>query len=44
MTTLCTFMVLETIEYYKSEGSNVYIMLLDASKVFDRVNYVKLFD
>ena len=37
-------MVLETIEYYKSNGSNVHVMLLDASKAFDRVNYIKLFE
>ena len=37
-------MVLETIEYYKSKGSNVHVMLLDASKAFDRVNYIKLFE
>ena len=43
-TTMCTFMVLETIEYYKSNGSNVHVMLLDASKAFDRVNYIKLFE
>ena len=43
-TTMCTFMVSETIEYYKSKGSNVHVMLLDASKAFDRVNYIKLFE
>ena len=43
-TTMCTFMVMETIEYYKSKGSNVHVMLLDASKAFDRVNYIKLFE
>ena len=43
-TTMCAFMVLETIEYYKRNGSNVHVMLLDASKAFDRVNYVKLFE
>ena len=43
-TTMCTFMVLETISYYKSRGSNVHMLLLDASKAFDRVNYIKLFD
>ena len=43
-TTMCTFMVLETIEYYKSKGSNVHALLLDASKAFDRVNYIKLFN
>ena len=43
-TTMCTFTVLNTIEYYKSKGSNVHVLLLDASKAFDRVNYIKLFD
>ena len=43
-TTMCTFMVLETIEYYKSKGSKVHVLLLDASKAFGRVNYIKLFD
>ena len=37
-------MVLETIAYYKSRGSKVHIVLLDASKAFDRVDYIKLFD
>ena len=41
---MCTFMVLETFEYYKSKGSNVHVLLLDASKAFDRVNFIKLFD
>ena len=43
-TTMCTFMALESIEHYKSNGSNVHALLLDASKAFDRVNYIKLFD
>ena len=43
-TTMCTFMALETIEYYKNNGSNVHTLLLDASKAFDRVNYIKLFN
>ena len=43
-TTLCTFMVMETIQYYCSRGSNVYALLLDATKAFDKVNYNKLFD
>ena len=41
---MCTFAVVETIEYYKSNGSNVHVLLLDASKAFDRVNYIKLFE
>ena len=43
-TTMCTFMALETIEHYKSNGGNVHTLLLDASKAFDRVDYIKLFD
>ena len=42
-TSMCSFMVLETIEYYKSKGSSVHVLLLDASKAFDRVDYIKLF-
>ena len=42
-TTMCTFMTLETIEYYTSKASNVHVLLLDASKAFDRVDYIKLF-
>ena len=41
---MCTFMVLETIEYYRNNGGNVHAILLDASKAFDRVNYTKLFE
>ena len=40
-TTMCTFAVMETIEYYKKNGSNVHVLLLDASNAFDRVNYIK---
>ena len=43
-TTMCTFMTVETIEYYTGNGSNVHALLLDASKAFDRVNYIKLFN
>ncbi len=42
-TSLCTAMVQETISYYVHNGSNVYGLMLDASKTFDRVNYCKLF-
>ena len=37
-TTMCTFMVLETIQYFRSKGSNVNVLLLDALKAFNRVN------
>ena len=31
---------METIEYYTENGSDCYLLLLDASKAFDRVEYV----
>ena len=43
-TSQCTFVVNETIQYYINGGSNVYTMMLDASKAFDRVQYFKLFN
>ena len=43
-TTLCTSMVQETIAYFNHEDSDVYGLLLDASKAFDRVRYIKLFE
>ncbi len=42
-TSLCTSMVQETVSYYVHNGTNVYGLLLDASKAYDRVNYCKLF-
>ena len=32
-----------TISYYNANGSNVYALMLDASKAFDRVKFSKLF-
>ena len=43
-TTMCTFMALETIERYTNNGNDVHVVLLDASKAFDRVDYLKLFN
>ena len=43
-TGLCTCMVQETVNYFVSNKTNVYGLLLDASKAFDRINYVKLFE
>ncbi|MEE4247180.1 MAG: reverse transcriptase family protein [Kangiellaceae bacterium] len=43
-TTQCTFVLNETIQYYLNGRSNVHVMLLDASKAFDRVEFVKLFE
>ncbi len=42
-TTQCTFVLEEVIDYYVRNGSSVFMVLLDASKAFDRVQYVKLF-
>ena len=42
-TSLCTSMMQETVSYFVSKKNNVYGLLLDASKAFDRISYVKLF-
>ena len=42
-TTQCTFVLQEIINFYANRGSSVYVTLLDASRAFDRVNYVRLF-
>ena len=42
-TTQCTFVTNETIQYYNSNGSDVHAILLDATKAFDRVQYITLF-
>ena len=36
-------MAKELVQYYTNSQSSVYSILLDASKAFDRVKYVKLF-
>ena len=42
-TTHCSFVLNEIIRYYKINKNDVYVMMLDASKAFDRVEYVRLF-
>ncbi len=42
-TNQCTFVVNEVIQYYMNNNTNVLVTLLDASKAFDRVEYIKLF-
>ena len=42
-TTHCTYVMMETISHYNANCSNVYALMLDASKAFDRVNYCELF-
>ena len=39
----CSLVFKETIQYYTNEHSNVYSVLIDATKAFDRVNFCKLF-
>ena len=41
---MCTFALNETISYYMNNDSQVYVLFLDASKAFDRINYIKLFN
>ena len=43
-TTICTMLVKETLNYYHTNGSDVYCVLLDATKAFDRVNFRKLLE
>ena len=33
---------LETVNYFRRNNTDVYVLLLDASQAFDQVNYVKL--
>ena len=42
-TTLATFVLKETIDFYTKQGSPVYVCFLDASKAFDRICHSKLF-
>ena len=39
----CPFLINEVIQYYQNNNSPVYYTMLDASKAFDRVNYIRLF-
>ena len=41
-TTLCSFILNQTIQYYNNLDSDVYALFLDASKAFDRVRLDKL--
>ena len=42
-TVICTSLMLETIDYYVENNTDCYLLLLNASKAFDGVEYVKLF-
>ena len=43
-TIMCYTLLVETIEYYVFNNSSVYVLLIDASKAFDRLCHSKLFD
>ena len=42
-TTQCTFVLNEVVSYYNDRDTPVFVTLLDATKAFDRVHYVKVF-
>ena len=42
-TTHCTFALNEVVDYYSRQGSSVFVALLDASRAFDQVHYIRLF-
>ena len=41
---MCIFALQQIVDYYQSLNSPVYICYLDASKAFDRLNYLCLFN
>ena len=43
-TIMCSTLLVETVEYYVSNNSSVYVLLIDASKAFDRLCHSNLFD
>ena len=42
-TSMCTWLAVETIEYYQHHGTNVYGCVMDMTKAFDNVNHSVLF-
>ena len=40
---MCTLILKESIEYHVHKSSTVFCTMLDATKVFDRVEYCRLF-
>ena len=42
-TTQCTYVLNEVVDHYLRGGSRVHVVLLDASRAFDRVHYGRLF-
>lgn len=42
-TTMCTWLAVETIDYFLRKGSNVYVCVMDLTKAFDLVKHSVLF-
>lgn len=42
-TTLCSFVVVETPQYYRTKGNHLSVSVLDYFKAFDLVRYDNLF-
>jgi hypothetical protein len=42
-TSMCSWILVEVVNYYSGKGSPVYAALLDYRKAFDYVNHVKMF-
>ena len=43
-TIICTQLLIKTIEYYNSNNTDCFMLLLDASKASDRIEYSTLFN
>ena len=43
-TIMCSTLVIETIQYFTQMRSPVYVIFIDASKAFDRLSHIELFD
>ena len=41
---ICTQLLIETIKYYNSNNTDCFMLLLDSSKAFDRIEYSTLFN
>ena len=42
-TSMCTWLVVETVEHYLRQGSNIYACVMDMTKAFDNVKHSTLF-
>ena len=40
---MCTMVLKETLSYFANNGESVFCTFIDATKAFDKINYIKLF-